>query len=179
MITARVASVDITTLQQVNFYVTNKQEVIAEEFAPEPYTTATLLQDAITLYGWSSSQVMQAAQWLFENGLITYPRTDSISVAPEASDEARKITMSLFGKEVLNSKKRWDQMENRADGAHEAIRPTSSARMPHQLSEEIGADERQLYALIWKRFIAGYMIPAKFRIITVDLESDEDPSRRT
>ena len=178
MITAQVATSDITTLQYASFYVTNKQETIVEEFAPEPFTTATLLQDAITLFGWSSSQVMQSAQWLFENGLITYPRTDSISVAPEASDEARKITVSLFGKEVLNSKKRWDQMESHADGAHEAIRPASSARMPHQLSEEIGADERQLYALIWKRFIAWYMIPAKYRIITVDLESDEDPSQR-
>ena len=177
MITSQIASSDITTLQAASFYVTNTQEAILEEFAPEPYTTATLLQDAITLCGWSSSQVMHSAQWLFENGLITYPRTDSISVAPEASDEACKITISLFGKESLNSKKRWDQMENRVNGAHEAIRPTSSARMPHQLSEEIGADERQLYALIWKRFIAWYMIPAKYRIFTVDLESDEDPGQ--
>jgi DNA topoisomerase-1 len=177
MITAQVASADLTTLQQASFYVTNKQEAIVEELAPPPYTTATLLQDAITLFGWPSSHVMQSAQWLFENGLITYPRTDSISVAPEASDEACKITTSLFGKEVLNSKKRWDQMENHAIGAHEAIRPASSARMPHQLSEEVGADERRLYALIWKRFIAWYMIPAKFRIITVDLETDEDPGQ--
>jgi DNA topoisomerase-1 len=177
MITTQVASVDITILQQSSFYVTNKAEEIVEEFAPEPYTTATLLQDAITLFGWSSSQVMQVAQWLFENGLITYPRTDSISVAPEASDEARKITVSLFGKEVLNLKKRWDQMESCVDGVHEAIRPASSARMPHQLSVEVGEDERRLYALIWKRFIAWYMIPAKFRVITVDLESDEDPGQ--
>jgi len=177
MITAQVAPSDITILQQASFYVTNKAEEIVEEFAPEPYTTATLLQDAIMLYGWSSSQVMQVAQWLFENGLITYPRTDSISVAPEASDEARKITVSLFGKESLNLKKRWGQMENHATGAHEAIRPASSARMPHQLSEEVGEDERRLYALIWKRFIAWYMIPAKFRIVTVDLESDEDPGQ--
>ena len=177
MITAQVFSSDITTLQQVSFYVTNKQEAIVEELAPPPFTTATLLQDAIILFGWSSSQVMHSAQWLFENGLITYPRTDSISVAPEASDEGRKIAVSLFGKESLNLKKRWDQMENHADGAHEAIRPASSARMPHQLSEEIGEDERRLYALIWKRFIAWYMIPAKYRIIKVDLESDENPGQ--
>ena len=175
MITAQVASCDIARLQELSFYVTEKTEMIVEEFAPEPYTTATLLQDAITLFGWSSSQVMQSAQWLFENGLITYPRTDSISIAPEASDEARKITISLFGKEVLNLKKRWDQMENQPNGAHEAIRPVSSARMPHQLSEVVGADERRLYGLIWKRFIAGYMIPAKYRVITVDMDSDEDP----
>ena len=179
MITARVASSAITTLQEATFYVTDKQERIVEESAPEPFTTATLLQDAITLFGWSASQVMHAAQWLFENGLITYPRTDSISVALEASDEARKITVSLFGKENLNSRRRWDQMENHVDGAHEAIRPTSSARLPHQLPGEMGTDERRLYSLIWKRFIASYMIPAKYRIITVDLESDENPSQRT
>jgi DNA topoisomerase-1 len=177
MITAQIAPCDIAQLQELNFYVTEKTEMIVEEFAPEPYTTATLLQDAITLYGWSSSQVMQSAQWLFENGLITYPRTDSISIAPEASDEARKITVSLFGKESLNTKKRWDQMQIHADEAHEAIRPVSSARMPHQLTEEVGADERRLYGLIWKRFIAGYMIPAKYRVIMVDMESDEDPGQ--
>jgi DNA topoisomerase-1 len=177
MITTQVASADITTLQQASFYVTNTQQVIVEESALPPFTTATLLQDAITFYGWSSSRAMQVAQWLFENGLITYPRTDSISVAPEASDEARKITVSLFGKESLNLKKRWGQMESHAIGAHEAIRPASSARMPHQLSVEVGEDERRLYALIWKRFIAWYMIPAKFRVITVDLESDEDPGQ--
>jgi DNA topoisomerase-1 len=155
MITTQVASADITTLQQASFYVTNKQEAIVEEFALPPFTTATLLQDAIMFYGWSSTRVMQVAQWLFENGLITYPRTDSISVAPEASDEAIKMTVSLFGKEVLNLKKHWEQMEAHTDGAHEAIRPTSSARLPQQLPEEVGADERQLYGLIWKRFIAG------------------------
>jgi len=177
MITAQVASADITTLQQASFYVTNTQQTIVEESALPPFTTATLLQDAIMYYGWSSSRVMQVAQWLFENGLITYPRTDSISVAPEASDEARKMTASLFGKEVVHLKQHWDQMKSHTDGAHEAIRPTSSARMPQQLPDEVGEDERRLYGLIWKRFIAWHMIPAKFRIIKVDLESDEDPDQ--
>ena len=173
MITARVASSDVAALQAAEFYVTHVQEAIVEEIAPPPFTTATLLQDATTRFGWSSSQVMQTAQSLFENGLITYPRTDSISISPEASEEARRIAISLFGKENLNSKVVWNQME----GAHEAIRPTSTARVPHQLPEEIGSDERQLYGLIWKRFIAWFMVPATYRVYTVDMESDEDPSQ--
>ena len=172
MITGQVLPGDAAALQSASFIVVDKQEQIVEEAAPQPYSTATLLQDAITLYGWSSSQVMQSAQWLFENGLITYPRTDSTSSAPEASDEARKIITALYGEDGLDRKKRWNTQSHES-GAHEAIRPTSSARYPHQLSPEVNEDCRKLYALIWKRFLAWHMIPATYRIITVELETDE------
>jgi DNA topoisomerase-1 len=121
---------------------------------------------------------MHAAQWLFENGLITYPRTDSISIAPEAADEARKMVVLLFGNESLDSGKRWDRVQAHSEGAHEAIRPTAVARLPDQLPREIGEDSRKLYGLIWKRFIAWYMIPAQYRVITVELERDESQSQR-
>jgi len=171
MITTQVPASAISTLHDAAFYVLDKQEQIVEEAAPQPYNTATLLQDAITLYGWSSSQVMQSAQWLFENGLITYPRTDSTSCAPEASDEARKIIVALYGADGLDRKKKWNTQPHE-NGVHEAIRPTSSARYPHQLTE-INEDSKKLYALIWKRFLAWHMIPATYRIITVELETDE------
>jgi DNA topoisomerase I len=173
MITAQVSTSNISALQDAAFYVVDKQESIIEESAPQPYSTATLLQDAITLYGWSSSQVMQSAQWLFENGLITYPRTDSTSVAPEAADEARKIIIALYGEDGLDRKKRWNTQSHES-GAHEAIRPTSSARYHHQLPAEVNEDCRKLYALIWKRFIAWHMPPATYRVITVEMETDEN-----
>lgn len=174
MITGQISSEDVTALQNATFIVVDKLEQNVEEAAPAPYITATLLQDAITQYGLSSSQVMQAAQWLFENGLITYPRTDSVSVAPEASDEARKIVSQMFGIQSLDHRQRWNQMAACEAGAHEAIRPTSCARLPDQLPEVVDADCCRLYTLIHRRFLAGYMCPAVYRVITVELESDED-----
>ena len=174
MITGQASPDEVSALQNTTFVVVDKLEQTVEESAPEPYTTATLLQDAITLYGLSSAQVMQSAQWLFENGLITYPRTDSISVAPEASDEARKIVSQMFGEQSLDRKKRWNQIAAHEAGAHEAIRPTSSARLPEQLPNEVDADCRRLYTLIHRRFLAGYMCPAVYRVITVEMESDEN-----
>jgi DNA topoisomerase-1 len=174
MITGQVPPDQVSALQNATFIVVDKQEQTVEESAPEPYTTATLLQDAITQYGMSSSQVMQAVQWLFENGLITYPRTDSISVAPEPSDEARKIVSQLFGIQSLDHRKRWNLMATPEAGAHEAIRPTSCARLPNQLSGDMEADCLRLYSLIHSRFLAGYMCSAVYHLITVELESDED-----
>jgi DNA topoisomerase-1 len=174
MITGQVSPANAAALLNASFVVVDKHVQTVEELAPEPYTTATLLQDAITQYGLSASIVMQAAQWLFENGLITYPRTDSTSVAPEASDEARKIVGHIFGEQSLYQNKRWNQMTEHKTGTHEAIRPTSSARLPDQLPEEVNTDCRSLYSLIHRRFLAGYMRPAVYRVITVEMESDED-----
>jgi len=174
MITGQVSPEDITSLQKATFTVVDKLVQNVEEFAPHPYMTATLLQDAITQYGLSSAQVMQSAQWLFENGLITYPRTDSISVVPEASDEARKIVSQMFGAQYLDTRKRWNHMAAHDTGAHEAIRPTSCARLPDQLPEGVDVDCRRLYTLIHRRFLAGYMCSAVYRVITVELDSDED-----
>jgi DNA topoisomerase-1 len=161
-------------LQDAAFYVVDTQEDVIEESAPPPHITATLLQDAVTLYGWSSSKVMETAQWLFENGLITYPRTDSISIAPEAADEARAVASRLFGSAALDIRKRWNMMEPHAAGAHEGIRPTSAARIPQDLPQEVPEDARLLYALVWRRFVAWYMRPAKYRVITVEMETDAD-----
>lgn len=72
MITAQVSAFKVATLQNAAFYVVDKQAAVIEESAPPPHITATLLQDAVTLYGWSSSKALETAQWLFENGLITY-----------------------------------------------------------------------------------------------------------
>ncbi len=172
MITARVQASQVSALQGAEFTVLEKREEIIEESAPPPYTTASMMQDAIHLYGWSSSKVMEVAQLLFENGLITYPRTDSTSIAPEAADEARTIAGKLFEADLLDPKKNWRSIGN-MEGAHEAIRPTSSARLPDRLPEEVGEDMKKLYAMIWRRCLAWFMKPASYRLITVELETDE------
>lgn len=174
MITAQVPESEVSRLQGAAFYVVDKQEDVIEESAPPPHTTATLLQDAVTLYGWSSSKAMETAQWLFENGLITYPRSDSTSIAPEAADDARKMVKNLFGADALDPRKRWNLVEAHEAGAHEGIRPTAPARAPQSLPQEVNDEARLLYALIWKRFLAWYMRPAKYRVITVEMETDAD-----
>jgi len=171
MITSQVKASQVSALQGAEFTVIGTHEEIVEEAAPLPYTTAGMIQDAINLYGWSSSQVMEVAQLLFENGLITYPRTDSTSVSPEAADEARTVARKLFDQDLLDPRKNWQYAEDHV-GAHEAIRPTSSARLPDQLPQEVDDGMKKLYGMIWRRYLAWFMKPASYRLITVELESD-------
>jgi DNA topoisomerase I len=173
MITAQVHASQVSALQDAEFTVVDKHEQVIEEAAPPPYTTASLMQDAINLYGWSSSKVMEVAQLLFENGLITYPRTDSTSIAPEAAAEARTVASRLFDQDLLDPQKSWRFTES-SEGAHEAIRPTYAARLPDQLPEEVNDDMKKLYSLIWRRYLAWFMRPATYKMITVELEFDED-----
>ena len=154
-------------LRDVALVVADKRQEIVEEDAPLPYTTATLLEDAVQLPGWSASKVMQTAQLLFENGLITYPRSDSTHIAPEAADEGKKIASLLHGSSALSSQKRAQYPQT---GAHEAIRPTSAARLPDELPKEYNADLRALYRLIWVRYVASFLKPARDRVTTVLFE---------
>lgn len=152
-------------LRNASLRVTDKRQEIVSEDAPLPYTTSTLLEDAVQLPGWSAPKVMQAAQLLFENGLITYPRTDSTHVSPEAADEGRKLASLLHGHGAVSPRKADD-----AQGAHEAIRPTSAARLPDELPGEFNADLRELYRLIWGRYVASFLKPARYRVTTVLFE---------
>ena len=171
MIVANVQASQVSALQGAEFIVIEKQEQIIEEAAPPPFTTASMMQDAINLYGWSASKVMEVAQLLFENGLITYPRTDSTSIAPEAAAEARTVAGKLFDQDLLDPQKSW-RFTDSNEGAHEAIRPTFAARLPDQLPQEVNDEMKALYGLIWKRYLAWFMKPASCRLITVELESD-------
>jgi DNA topoisomerase-1 len=153
-------------LRDVALVVVDKHQEIVDEDAPLPYTTATLLEDAVQLPGWSAAKVMQTAQLLFENGLITYPRSDSTHVAPEAADEGRKLAGLLHGSSALCSQKAGSYQI----GAHEAIRPTSAARLPDELPKEYNADLRALYRLIWGRYVASFLKPARYRVTTVLFE---------
>ncbi|MGC1379303.1 MAG: DNA topoisomerase [Anaerolineales bacterium] len=151
-------------LRNVALVVADKCQEIVDEDAPLPYTTATLLEDAVQLPGWSAAKVMQTAQLLFENGLITYPRSDSTHVAPEAADEGRKLVGLLHGSSALASR---NGAQYGQAGAHEAIRPTSAARLPDELPKEYNADLRALYRLIWGRYVASFLKPARYRVTTV------------
>lgn len=145
--------------------VVAREERIEDETPPPPYTTADLLEDASLRLGWTAEQTMAAAQSLFEQGLITYPRTDSPRVAPEASEQARQVIAERYGVEAWGN---FSPAEGGGQDAHEAIRPSDSRRAPDGLS--VPPQEQALYRLIWQRFLAAHMRPARIKVTTLTLE---------
>ena len=134
-----------------------------------PFTTSKLQQDAIRKLRFSAKKTMQVAQQLYEGvevgdqgalGLITYMRTDSIRISPEAAKEAKKLIEQRFGPDFALDRPRFFKNKNRAQDAHEAIRPTSVFHTPESLAPYLSKDQLALYTLIWKRFVASQMARA-------------------
>ncbi len=144
-----------------------------------PFTTAKLQQEAVTKLRFSVSRTMQTAQRLYEGvdfgegpvGLITYMRTDSPRLAPEAVEAAREYIQSKYGKDFLPEKPRIYRGKGNAQEAHEAIRPTDVTRTPESLRGRLDGDQFRLYALIWRRTVASQMETARFDETVVDAES--------
>ncbi len=145
-----------------------------------PFTTSTLQQEASSKLGFSASRTMQVAQKLYEGidlggetvGLITYMRTDGVQIAPEAIDETRKVIGENFGAMYLPEKARfYSSKAKNAQEAHEAVRPTSLARLPKDVASKLDEDQRKVYDLIWKRTIASQMASAKIERTAAELEA--------
>ncbi|MCX8048540.1 MAG: type I DNA topoisomerase [Methylohalobius sp.] len=143
-----------------------------------PFITSTLQQEAARKLGFSAQRTMVVAQQLYEGidlggettGLITYMRTDSTHLAPEAVEEIRSLIGSLYGQDNLPpSPRQFKTKSKNAQEAHEAIRPTSIRRLPQQLKPYLTPDQLRLYELIWKRTIACQMIHATLLTCVVDL----------
>jgi len=133
-----------------------------------PFTTSSLQQDASSRLGFSPSRTMQVAQRLYEEGIITYMRTDGVQMAPEAIDQARRAIVKEFGADYIPEKARIYQTKAKnAQEAHEAIRPTDMFRHPNTLR---GNDDAfRLYELIWKRTLASQMRSAEIERTTADI----------
>src|SRR5690606_24693346 len=135
----------------------------------------TLQQEASRHYGFSVSRTMSIAQDLYEGvdmgpeteGLITYMRTDSVNIAPEAIANARKYILHHFGSEYLPDQPKIYASKKTAQEAHEAIRPTNLLRDPEKIRSYLTVDQYKLYLLIWRRFIASQMNPAIYDTISV------------
>lgn len=140
-----------------------------------PFTTSTLQQEANRKLGFSSRQTMGVAQKLYENGYITYMRTDSISLSGEAINAARNIVESEFGKEYLpKSPRMFKSKVKNAQEAHEAIRPAGrSFRSPKSLGSALTGEQMALYDLIYKRTIASQMENARLKLTTVKVAAGE------
>ncbi|MEM7029303.1 MAG: type I DNA topoisomerase [Chloroflexota bacterium] len=146
-----------------------------------PFTTDSLQQAASSQLGMPPKITMQIAQQLYEGvdvgegkavGLITYLRTDSVSVSPEAQQAARTVVQKYWGDDYLPPKPpKYATRDKTAQEAHEAIRPTEPTRTPKKIETFLSADQYKLYRLIWRRFIASQMKPAVYDTLTVDIET--------
>jgi DNA topoisomerase-1 len=147
-----------------------------------PFTTSTLQQEANRKLGFTSRRTMQTAQQLYEGvdiggdtvGLITYMRTDSVSLAQDALAEIRKVIGDEYGPKALPPEPRYYKAKSKnAQEAHEAVRPTSAARLPKKVAHALSPDQAKLYDLIWKRTMACQMEAALFDTVTAELRASE------
>lgn len=146
-----------------------------------PFTTDSLQQAASSQLGFNPRLTMKLAQELYEGvklgegkavGLITYIRTDSVAVAPEAQEEARAVIAKYFGEAYLPAKPPVYQTRDKtAQEAHEAIRPVDPWKTPKAIEAHLTPQQHLLYRLIWRRFIASQMKPAVYDTVTVDVET--------
>ncbi len=147
--------------------------------AMPPYITSTLQQAGSSFYGFAPAYTMKLAQKLYEGedfgegaiGLITYMRTDSVSVSREAQESCRAFIHKTYGPDYLPEKPNFYKSRSSAQEAHEAIRPTDVNRTPDQLASRLDADELKLYRMIWQRFVASQMAPARIAQRTVEIEA--------
>lgn len=142
-----------------------------------PFTTSTLQQAASARLGWNPKKTMKVAQELFEGvtiagehvGLITYMRTDSVQVSAEAQAAARQTIQKYWPQALPDRPPVYRTKTANAQEAHEAIRPTDSARIPKLMREALSPDQASLYEIIWRRFIASQMKPALYNVTTVEV----------
>ena len=140
---------------------------------PAPaFTTSTLQQEASRKLGFAAKKTMQVAQKLYESGLITYMRTDSVALADVAITKIRQVIEQEYGPNFLPDKPRvYKNNSKNAQEAHEAIRPTDAGRLPGVIDTD--ADGRKLYELIWKRTVACQMASAIFDKVGIDIVSQD------
>lgn len=180
---AKTAKKIVDKLKQANYLVSNVEKKERKRNPVPPFITSTLQQEASRHYGFSVSRTMSIAQGLYEGidmgkegseGLITYMRTDSVNIAPEAISNARKYIQSHFGREYLPDQPRIYASKKTAQEAHEGIRPTNLARDPERIRQYLSIDQYKLYLLIWRRFIASQMNPAIYDTVSADIDTDQN-----
>lgn len=142
-----------------------------EKKAPAPFVTSTMQQDANRVLNFTAQRTMRVAQSLYEEGLITYLRTDSVRVSDEAVAAAKDFIVDNYGKEYAGKAAAGSKGKGNVQDAHEAIRPTDVTLTPEKAAASLDKDGQRLYQLIWKRFVASRMSNAVYAMTNVDFES--------
>ncbi len=165
----------VTELEKAKYVVENVEEKETLRTPPAPFTTSTLQQAAINTYGFSAKQTMSIAQKLYEEGFITYMRTDSLNLSLEFLVNAKKTIEKEFGKKyALGSPRYYKTKSKSAQEAHEAIRPTYPEKNPDELMPILESNQYKLYKLIWNRTIACQMQGAKLKSVKANIAAKSD-----
>ena len=167
----------VAALKTLGYQVSDKTSKTVERKPYPPYTTSTFQQDASRRLNMTTKQIMALAQQLYEGvdlpegrvGLITYMRTDSTRLSQSAVEEARQYIGDNYGLEYVPQKPNFYKNKKSAQDAHEAIRPTSLKRSPKEVASFLNKNQLRLYELIWIRFLASQMTPAKMEQVTVEV----------
>ncbi len=168
-------------LEGVTYEVSDAKAGSRQKKPPLPFTTSTLQQEASKALGFSTSKTMRVAQQLYEGvdlkkegtvGLITYLRTDSTRIAAEADAAAVDYIRSAYGEEYAGHPQGGNVNEHAQD-AHEAIRPTAITRTPAMVKDDLSRDQFRLYQLIWKRFAASRMTNAVFDTLSIRIRGGQ------
>jgi DNA topoisomerase-1 len=168
----------ITDLEKCSYTVEALTKRETTKTPPPPFTTSTLQQSAISSLGYSSKQTMTLAQKLYEQGYITYMRTDSLNLSLESLLSAQKTIQKLFGKDfALKSPRYFKNKSKGAQEAHEAIRPAYPEKTPDDLKDKLELGQYKLYKLIWNRMIASQMECAIFNSVKVDILAKNKTSK--
>ncbi len=175
----------LADLEETEYEVVDVKRGERSKKAPLPFTTSTLQQEASKALNFATSKTMRIAQQLYEGvdikgsgtvGLITYLRTDSTRISEEADANARAYVGKAYGEEYVaeaaSEQKQKNDGKNIQD-AHEAIRPSDVTRVPAEIKESLTRDQFRLYQLIWKRFVASRMQPAKYETTSVKIGADD------
>ena len=169
----------VTALAGKSFTVASVVQKPASKKPKAPFMTSTLQQEASSRLRWGAQRTMRVAQSLYENGYITYMRTDSTTLSDQAINAARKQARELYGAEyVPDAPRRYDRKVKNAQEAHEAIRPAGETfRTPAEIAGELVGDEFALYDLIWKRTVASQMVNAQTATTTAKLQTQASDGR--
>ena len=160
-------------IEACNFTIENVERKKANRYPAPPFTTSTLQQEAARKLRFSAKKTMQIAQKLYEEGLITYMRTDAVNLSVEAVAACREAIIKYFGDAYLPKQpKEYKNKSKNAQEAHEAIRPSDVMNTPKKMEVKLASDEHKLYELIWKRTVACQMNPAILDKVVVDARSD-------
>lgn len=162
----------LADLKKADYKVSDirKKEVSKNPYPP--FTTSTMTQAGARIYGWSSKRTMSVAQKLYEEGLITYHRTDSFNLSKQAIESVRKFIGKEYGESYLPMQPKYYKTTSKvAQEAHEAIRPTNINTRVLESSGKWGHDEDTLYKLIWARFVACQMNPSMYDETSIDVEA--------
>jgi DNA topoisomerase-1 len=159
-------------LKGATFSVTDIKKGERIKKAPLPFTTSTLQQEASKQLNFSTQKTMRLAQQLYEDGIITYLRTDSTRVSDEAITSSKEYITENYGEEYAAKVSTEKKSDQKIQDAHEAIRPTDIAKTPAEFKDSLARDLFRLYQLIWKRFTASRMTEARYDTTSVKIDAN-------